>query len=281
MWRGRLAEEATGRVNVSRYRKWMVRMNTSRCYMCECAGTTVEHVPPRALFPEQKDAEGKNYRVELITVPSCALHNTAKSDDDEFLMVSLAGIIGNNSIGYRHKLTKVDRAIRRSSNRLLDKILVKKLKITKIEFDNNRFLEIIWGTPDAERLHRCFDRIVRGVHLHHFAQPIAGEVRPFLGFLFHSDRSAKNFANFIADRAELDLAGKTRYGKNPEVFYYRVTSPDQFGLYLFHLCFYGGVNVYAAVSPDYVKRPYDLGFDLLNRGIKTILTLGDKSYEIN
>ena len=34
-------------------------------------------------------------------------------------MVSLASIFGNNSIGFSHKLTKVNGAIRRSSNRLL------------------------------------------------------------------------------------------------------------------------------------------------------------------
>jgi len=61
--------------------------------MCDLPGTTDEHIPPRAIFPEAKDAEGRNYRIDLITVPSCPDHNTAKSDDDEFLMVSLAGIM--------------------------------------------------------------------------------------------------------------------------------------------------------------------------------------------
>lgn len=249
--------------------------------MCESPATTVEHVPPRALFPEAKDVEGKNYRVNLITVPSCHLHNTAKSDDDEFLMVSLAGIIGNNSIGYKHKLTKVDRAIRRSSNRLIEKALGKKRRTTKIDLENNLFLEVIWGTPDAERLYRCFDHIVRGLHFHHFGKSLLGEVKPLLGFLFHSDRSAKNFTQFIADRAELDLAGKQQHGKNSDVFFYQVTDPDQFGLYLFRLCFYGGINIYAAVIPDIAKPPKHLGVELMNQGVKTILTLGDKNYEIN
>lgn len=256
-------------------------MSMPRCYMCDLPGTTIEHVPPRALFPEAKDVGGKNYRIDLITVPSCPLHNTAKSDDDEFLMVSLAGIVGNNSIGYRHKITKVDRAIRRSSYRLLEKVIIKKQRLTKIEIDHNKFLEIIWGTPDADRLQRCFERIVRGLHLHHFAKPLVGEIRPLLGFLFHSDRSAKNFTQFISDRAALDLADKPVHGKNRDVFYSQVTDPDQFGLYMFRLCFYGGLNVYAAVTPEGTHPPYHLGFDLMNRGLKTILTLGDKSYEIN
>jgi len=70
-----------------------LNMAVPRCYMCDLPGTTDEHIPPRAIFPEAKDAEGRNYRIDLITVPSCPDHNTAKSDDDEFLMVSLAGIM--------------------------------------------------------------------------------------------------------------------------------------------------------------------------------------------
>lgn len=95
---------------------------------------SLDHVPPRSLFPESREVGGKDYRVNLITVPSCELHNSAKSHDDEFLMVSLSGIIGNNSIGYRHKLGKVDRAIRRSSNRLLDKVLLQKKELQRIKF---------------------------------------------------------------------------------------------------------------------------------------------------
>jgi len=30
-------------------------MKTSTCYMCDAPETSVEHVPPRGLFPEQKD----------------------------------------------------------------------------------------------------------------------------------------------------------------------------------------------------------------------------------
>lgn len=258
-----------------------IAMVITRCYMCDRPGTTNEHIPPRAIFPEAKDVDGQNYRVDLITVPSCFEHNAAKSDDDEFLMVSLAGIIGNNSIGYRHKFTKVDRAIRRSSSRLLEKAIAKKERLIKVEPETNRFVEVIWGTPDVERLRRCFDRIVRGLHLHHFGRPLEGETRILLGYLFYSDRSAKNFSQFIVDRAELDLVDKPRYGMNQEVFYYQITEPDQFGLFVFRLCFYGGLNVYAAIIPNGVERPYHLGMDLMGRGIKTVITLGDKSYEIN
>jgi hypothetical protein len=249
--------------------------------MCERNACSREHVPPRNLFPESKDVSGENYRVNLITVPSCELHNLAKSNDDEFLMVSLAGIIGNNSIGYRHKLGKVDRAIRRSSNRLLDKVIIKKKEVAVVEFAENKYFEVIWGTPDVERLNKCFDHIVRGLHFHHFKVSFKGTIRVLLGYLKHQENSQTNFNAFIKHKAEMELEGRPCYGENKEVFFYQVTEKDQFGLYLFRLCFYGGLNIYAALMPESSQAPAHLGFELMKKGIKTRITLGDKEYEIN
>ncbi len=93
-------------------------MEQETCYMCDAVAISREHVPPKCIFPELKDLPDKDFRKSLITVPSCYEHNSKKSKDDEFLMVSLAGIFGNNSIGFKHKFSKVDRAIKRSSMRL-------------------------------------------------------------------------------------------------------------------------------------------------------------------
>ena len=252
-----------------------------RCYMCELPACSREHVPPRNLFPESRDVGGENYRVNLITVPSCDLHNSAKSHDDEFLMVSLAGIIGNNSIGYRHKLGKVDRALRRSSNRLLDKVIIKKKEIHTIEVAENKFIDVIWGTPDVERLVKCFDHIVRGLHFHHFNAPLHGRVHVHLGFLKHDQANPQNWNQFVKRKTEMELQGKPCYGANPDVFFYQVTDKDQFDLFLFRLCFYSGVNIYAAMWPSSSSPPANLAMELMNRGIKTIITLGDEKYEFN
>jgi hypothetical protein len=133
-------------------------MKNKKCYMCDETASTVEHVPPKCLFPESKDIEGQNFRLNLITVPSCEIHNTQKSKDDEFLMVSLAGMIGNNSIGYLHKFTKVDRAIQKSAHKLIENVFLKKEKYY-FKIEDNKFIELIWGTPDFDRLENCFKHI--------------------------------------------------------------------------------------------------------------------------
>jgi len=40
------------------------------CYMCGAPAVSKEHVPPKCIFPEQKDIAGQNFRDGLITVPS-------------------------------------------------------------------------------------------------------------------------------------------------------------------------------------------------------------------
>lgn len=252
-----------------------------RCYMCEAEGTTSEHVPPRAIFPEPKDSGGRNYRVDLITVPSCDLHNMGKSHDDEFLMVSLAGIIGNNSIGYRHKFTKVNRAIRRTSYKLLTQAFVNKPTLHAIDLGNNKFIDVLWGTPDHARLSSCFERIARGLYYHHFGTPFSGRVKVLMGFLSYDEGATKNLNQFLIDRAELDLAAKQKYGKNQDVFYYQVVDPDEHGLHLFRLCFYGGISIFTSLIPDSSTMPTHLGIELMKRGIKTTFTLGDRSYEVD
>lgn len=248
--------------------------------MCGAQASSKEHVPPKCIFPESKDMDGDDYRKELITVPSCDQHNLRKSKDDEFLMVSLAGIFGNNSIGYMHKLGKVDRAIRRSSRRLLEKVFTKK-KHYLFEAGDNKFYEVIWGTPDQKRLQNCFNHIAYGIHYHHFGNRFSGKTQILLGYLHHEDKNSRNFISFIKDKALSDLDGIIKNGENHEVFYYQFTKPDQFGLYLVRLVFYGGIEIYISFLPDDCEMPVHLGMELMKRGFHTTFTLDDKSYEFN
>ena len=161
-----------------------------KCYMCDEPACSREHVPPKCIFPERKDVNGLDFKRELITVPSCETHNLKKSNDDEFLLVSLAGIIGNNSIGYHHKFTKVDRAIRRSSSKLIEKAFLKKQKYI-IEIEDNKFLEVLWGTPDFERLERCFEHIAFGIFYHHFKKKFRGGVKVLLGYIYDKEKNRR------------------------------------------------------------------------------------------
>jgi hypothetical protein len=253
--------------------------NFKTCYMCDSPSTSREHVPPRSLFPEAKDVGG-DYRNNLITVPSCDLHNSGKSRDDEFLMVSLAGIIGNNSIGYLHRVTKVNRAVRRSSMKLLRQASLNQ-KWHSLEIRPNKFIDVIWGTPDYERFNNCFDRITRGLFLDSFGDKFLGTTKTMLGFTLPGDSNGAEFQRFIRDRMEIDVADKPRLGANPDIFAFRFTDRDEFGLRAVHLQFYGGLDVYVALIPSGTDVPYNLGMALMADGIKTTITLGHEEYNFN
>lgn len=246
--------------------------------MCEALATSSEHVPPQCLFPAKKDLK-RDFRKNLITVPSCEEHNQKKSHDDEFLMVCLAGLIGNNSIGFQHYHGKVNRALKRTSYRLLEDVFVKR-KLIVMEC-RNLFLEVLWGTPDYERLIRCFTSIAYGIYRFHFKSNFVGKVKPYLEFLHHSEKNPQEFKKFIKHKVSIDLDGQSTYGENPEVFMYQFTKPDQFGLVMVKLMFYQNIEIYIAYQPLNVELPSNLGFELMNQGVKTILHLEGKHYEFN
>lgn len=253
----------------------------SNCYACDAPATSREHVPPLCIFPDGRDSNGKNLRRNLITVPSCEEHNLKKSKDDEFLMISVAGIFGNNSIGFRHKLGKVDRAIRRSSGKLLNSVFTERKHFVLDKIKANEFIEVIWGTPDHERLVRCCASIAQGIYYHEFEHRFSGRLQILLGHLRYSDPNSAQFVRFIKDRVDLELSNKPRRGDNQDAFFYQITDPDHLGLLTMRLCFYGGIEIYIALIPKGIEPPANLGAELIIKGVKTILRLGDRTYEFN
>jgi hypothetical protein len=251
------------------------------CYACTKKATSREHVPPKNLFPEAKDFPGEHFRRDLITVPSCDEHNLAKSADDEFLMVCLAGMVGNNSVGYRHNMGKVDRAVRRNAGSLLRKIFTKPQHRYRLELEKNKFIDVLWGTPDVARLYRCFEGILRGLLCHDFGRPFNGEVRVHLAFLHLEAGNGRTMNEFLKKRLELDLIERPKLGANPEVFYYQRSEPDALGLLAYRMRFYGRIEVMAGILPATSTPPGNLIQSLIAGGVKTVITLGPEEFEFN
>jgi hypothetical protein len=175
---------------------------------------------------------------------------------------------------------KVNRAFRRSSDRLLDRVFLKREHFIKRVSDET-FIEMIWGTPDHERLNRCFESIVYGLLYHESGQAFQGRLKIFMGHLHYSHPNTAQFSRFIKDRIDIDLQGRPRIGQNPDVFFYQTTLPDSLGLWAIRLCFYGGIEVFVAVIPADKEVPSHLGSLMIRGGMKTIFTLGDREYEFN
>lgn len=257
-------------------------MKKEECYKCERKAISREHVPPLCLFPEIKDTKGINFRKDLITVPSCEIHNSKKCADDEFLMLSLSGLIKNNPIGSFHQLTKANRALRRKNKDFIDKQVLRNHKLGKIKTTDGKFRIVSIGNPDIERLSKCLNHIAYGLYFHEFKKKFDGEIKMILEFIEYSDDNTQTLKEFLKKRFLLEAKlNKEIKGENPMVFYYQFHEPDNFGLIALKMVFYGTAEVYISFKDKNGKEPFDLGMKLMAGGINTILELGDEKFEFN
>lgn len=177
-----------------------IKKSTS-CYICSQPATSKEHVPPVCLFPEEKDIKTSIFRNNLITVPSCDLHNSKKSKDDEFLMACLAGIVGNNVIGFFHNVTKVKRALARQGEDLVH-ILMRDSKKEVIKNIKGDIIPVLVGRPDFDRLRSCFLHIAYGLYYHKFGKAFKGECHILMDFLTYDTEESEKYRLLCRKRFE-------------------------------------------------------------------------------
>lgn len=222
----------------------------NECYFCGKPANTVEHVPPRCLFPESKDVMGYDLRKNLITVPSCEEHNTKKSTDDEFLMFCLSGIVGSNPAGELQRWKKLERARLRRNWELTNVILERVNETETIEQEDGSFKVIHWGPPKMDRLIGCYEHIARGMHLHHFGFRFAGQINCHIEYLTKQTGNIKSDSERFSHAIERDFKDTPFIGDNPLVFSYQASEKDVYGLYGFRFHFFEGLRVFCSFVPE-------------------------------
>lgn len=249
--------------------------------MCDRNATTREHVPPLCLFPEAKDVKGLNFRENLITVPSCDEHNSKKSNEDEFLMVSIAGVVGNNLLGYYHTQSKVSRAIRRKSSDFINKAVMRNAKSIEIESNTGKKYPVLLGNPDVGRLIKCFEFIAYGLYYHEYKHSFKGNIRILPGFIKYEEKNTNTLIELLRHKIEVEEITTGKKGDNPAVFQYEFCEPDKFGIIALRIVFYGATDVYIAFQPESSEEPFDLSIALMNAGIHTTVNIKGQTFEFN
>ncbi|WP_139332255.1 hypothetical protein [Mucilaginibacter lappiensis] len=212
--------------------------------MCNEPATSKEHVPPLCLFPEEKDTPNLNFRKNLITIPSCDKHNGKKSQEDEYLMASLAGVVGNNYLALHHTRTKVKRGLDKSGIIYEDLVLTAPQKAA-IKLSDGKTHEVFLGLVDNHRLENCFKHIAFGLYYHEYKKSFIGNYIIVIDFVNDFN------ANYETDKAkikkifDLQSVNWEIKGENPDVFKYQFGEPDEFGTAA-KMTFYGGSDVYIA-----------------------------------
>lgn len=221
------------------------------CYWCGKKATSKEHVPPKCLFPEHKDIKeiyDKNYRENLITVPSCDEHNMMKSNDDEYLLVCLSGRVGNNGIAYVHNSTKVRRARERNTN--------------LVDVKENGFITIgksVYPVQiiqiDNIRLAHSFEAIGRAIYFYEFDKVLEGSCKIISDVFMDYNGKEENEMILFLDllKKEQTQWNTSLNGENQEIFAYQISPIDDFGAGVIYLRFYKYTEVYVVFMEDREK----------------------------
>ena len=212
-----------------------------KCYWCGKKATSREHVPPKCLFPENKDMKGiynKSFRKDLITVPSCDEHNLEKSNCDEYLMEHLASVVGNNGVAYVHTKTKVARSLKRDP-KALNVLAEHILKVNNTEFP----VQIV--EADTKRLVYSFESIGRAIYYYECKEQFVGRCSVFVPMFRNSmNEEGKKILDIVKNEVQLEKYKWSEKGENPEIFKYRLGTPDDFGSRILLLTFYNNIEVY-------------------------------------
>jgi len=217
------------------------------CYFCGKPATSKEHVPPKALFPKQKDSPDKiDYRKNLVTVPSCDLHNSSKSKDDEYLLYVLTMSLPSNTVAKNQFLSKVRRAYEQRPG-LLNRMASAYQSVTVHDRETGEWSNTVAVQTDHTRLLIAFEHIARAIHFHETGSVWVGTATVVVEFTLSLANSSAN-ASQEALVAELDgaLQGVPLVGSHPAVFAYQSVGFSSGKVIRMH--FYGDSKVVVALQ---------------------------------
>lgn len=217
------------------------------CYMCEREGTTTEHVPPKCIFPEQKDLpEGMDLRKQLITVPACDLHNTKKSKDDEYILYALVMNLPANEFGKNQFLKKLMRAIERNP-KLINQFLKNHKRVTTHDTKKDKWQKTIAVEMDIQRFKSAISMISRALYFHHYGEKWLGKVSVYAEFLISLDPYSAIGTNAtienMAKAVDIFFKDESYLGENPDIFKYQIVDGNDRCEKIFRLYFYGSCKI--------------------------------------
>lgn len=220
-------------------------MSTKTCYMCEALATSVEHVPPKCLFPVAKDlaSEDKslNFRKQLITVPSCDEHNGDKSTDDEYLFCLLAISILSGSNGQQQAKTKIQRILD-SKPKLKDALLANSKIVHVQDNQTKETFQTLALNIERDRIESSLELCARALYFNEFKEKFVGEILVIPLFLSDLDPKFNESVESLYNNTKVLFSGITPKGDNPTIFTYKFNNVDKVCL---KMTFYEGANAVA------------------------------------
>ncbi len=183
------------------------------CYTCEGFATTREHAPPKCFFPEQRDV-GRDLRKNLISVPSCAEHNTARSMDDQYVMTFVVMQFETIGVARDQFSTKIIRSLKRDLT-LVDEVF---REAREVQLNGEPTVTV---TLDRARFDRVMASSFRALIYHECNEKLSSDVTVFSLGIRHKTFERDADEATLAFTVRTVLKGQPRLGENPEVFWYQ------------------------------------------------------------
>ncbi|HEX9514129.1 MAG TPA: hypothetical protein VF939_26740 [Puia sp.] len=209
---------------------------SNTCYVCSQTADSKEHTPARCFFPD--DAA---YRKNLITVPSCKLHNEDTSKDDKYVRNIITMSVGNNAIAFNQFINKTVKSFSESPALLKTttgtqmKVFFEGQPVTAIQIDRTRFDKII-------------KKISYALFYHEHSQPWKRELIIMPKNLFDTNMKVDEQGALVKSFEKL-FPTDNFDGDNPEVFKYSFLDGESKDINdkVLRIIFYEGFHVW--VSP--------------------------------
>lgn len=214
--------------------------------MCSNEATSVEHAPPKCLFPRQRDLpEGVNLRDQLITVPSCNEHNQQRSRDDEYLLYTLVINAASNDIARNHFFAAIMRRIERNPS-LIQRYMSTSVPVTTENLETGETANTFAVNIEYDRFKDSIDNLARAIYFHHFGLKLLSSITIQPEFMLRTlDPEYAHINGMITEisrASDVFFSESDYHGTNPEVFKYQIDEDNQ-GRKMMRLHFYNRAHV--------------------------------------
>jgi len=206
------------------------------CYNCGAPAASKEHAPPECFFPE-------NYRVGLVTVPSCAEHNNELSQDVEYVRNNICGQRGTNLVALKVFYDQARASFEHSP------------KLAARTFAGLREITVVEGVTGAYRIELPrFKRVIKAIayatYYLDFGKPNEGDFDVFSTSLSSASHLYEHKPDGYEELRRVIAASafKSMPVPQPKVFKYGMTKVGE-GQVHYHFQFYEGFDVYALTLP--------------------------------
>jgi hypothetical protein len=217
------------------------------CYACDERRVSREHVPPLCFFPDEKDATGNSmYRKNLIRVPSCEVHNTAKSDDDLYAAFQLASTIRGNHCAELIRNGVIARRLEKDQKERGSAFTKRLLSQIRGFVGENPF-----GKLDATRMIRVLDLCARGVYFYERLTPLKLPLRvASLDYDLQDDPKKSELLANQRKSFDEEMGDCEFHGSNADVFRYAICEKPEKDVTMIELVFFDELRRWAFYHPD-------------------------------